>query len=298
MFSDITKMIPVLSKTIALLKFRDNKCHCTNIMQHIDTHHSIFRHQNLVELCLDSFLGDDFESLNISFHRLICVLLNLPSISGCETNYSQAPQRVIYEYLVCIRISCLDNMIVNIRSSINQVKNLSSRTVIIEGIDSQVPSDNILFNGVEFNGWISCSIIKILLTPGHHTLNLLSRKLLEHKHSCPVCFVYNNCLCVSLVLTPVSKIHTTIREVNHQVNILDVITHIKIPHTSADNINVLMPRGILYNISYIICYFLKLFFCHLSVNFQYFLLYCFTLSPFSPSTHPDKRKYHQEWAYC
>ena len=59
-FSDITKMKPVLGKTITLLKFGNNKCHRTNIMQHIDTHYSIFRHQNLVELSLDSFLGDDF----------------------------------------------------------------------------------------------------------------------------------------------------------------------------------------------------------------------------------------------
>ena len=153
-------------------------------------------------------------------------------------------------------------MIVNIRSSINQVKNLSSRTVIIEGIDSQVPSDNILFNGVEFNGWISCSIIKILLTPGHHTLNLLSRKLLEHEHSCPVCFIYNHSLGISLVLAPVGKIHTTMGKVNNQVNILDVITHIKIPHTSTNSKYMVFKGSTLNDTSNVFSYFLKLFSCH------------------------------------
>ena len=124
-FSDITKMKPVLGKTVTLLKFRDNKCHCTNIMQHIDTHHSIFRHQNLVELSLDSFLGDDFESFGILLHRFVCLRLNLPPISGCETNYSQDSQRIIIKHYVWILVGSSDDVILYVFLTTNQIKNLT-----------------------------------------------------------------------------------------------------------------------------------------------------------------------------
>ena len=242
MFPYSAEVILILCHWVRFFQFRDDIVHGSYLAKEFHCHYRVLAGEHLAELIFYSLFSDNFQSADIANHTLVCIILNLPTITTCEPYTSQDAKRVIVVY--CIRIvRCSYDVVLNVIDSFTgNVHNLTSWDICIECIDCKVSTHTVILDATESCLRITARVVEVLFFACLNELQFNLRELIQMEHGHTIVRINSNAFgCITIITQPFRKTNTTALEWHAHINVLYLQAHDFVSYTSTNSEYVTFP---------------------------------------------------------